>query len=70
MFILCTFFILLKIDGLDYMNPSHLTHGNQEENKGKNESGQPTEYADIVGVMKPKPDKTKDKEKKKKSMQV
>ena len=52
------------------MNPSHLTHGNEEENKGKNESGQPTEYADIVGVMKPKPDKTKDKEKKKKSMQV
>ena len=66
MFILCTFFILLKIDGLSYMDPSHLTPGSQEKNKGQNESNQPTEYADIVGVMKPKPDKTGEKEKWKK----
>ena len=65
MFILCTFSILLKIDGLNYMDPSHLTPGSQEKNKDQNESDQPTEYADIVGVMKPKQDKTGDKRKKK-----
>ena len=48
------------------MDPSHLTSGSQEKNKDQNELDQPTEYADIVGVMKPKPDKTGEKRKKKK----
>ena len=38
------------------MDPSHLTPGNQERDKSQNASEQPTEYADIVGVMKPKPE--------------
>ena len=54
------------------MDPAHLTPGSQENvkvKKGKNESDQPTEYADIVEVMKPTPDKTGEKEKRK-SMQI
>ena len=58
--------ILLKIDGLNYMDPSHLTPGSQEKNKEQNEPDQPTEYADIVSVMKPKPNKTGEKRKNKK----
>ena len=41
------------------MDPSHLTPGNQEnqeKDKSQNASEQPAEYADIVGVMKPKPE--------------
>ena len=38
------------------MDPSHLTLRNQERDKSQNASEQPAEYADIVGVMKPKPE--------------
>ena len=36
------------------MDPSNLTLRNQERDKSQNASEQPAEYANIVGVMKPK----------------
>ena len=43
------------------MNPSQLVSDNQDSNEGQGQASQPTEYADIVGVMKAAPKKKKKK---------
>ncbi|CAB4037991.1 Hypothetical predicted protein [Paramuricea clavata] len=50
-----------KINGLNYMDPSRLVSGSQDGNESQDQSSQPTEYAEVVGVMKPAPKKTKTK---------
>ncbi|CAB4040262.1 Hypothetical predicted protein, partial [Paramuricea clavata] len=47
-----------KINGLNYMDPSRLVSGSQDGNESQAQSGQPTEYAEVVGVIKPAPKKT------------
>ncbi|XP_028407911.1 uncharacterized protein LOC114530542 [Dendronephthya gigantea] len=49
-----------KINGLSYMDPSYLASGSQEKPaESDDQVGQPTEYADIVGVVKEKKKKKK-----------
>ena len=43
------------------MDPSRLISGSQDGNESQAQSGQPTEYAEVVGVMKAAPKKPKTK---------
>ena len=43
------------------MEPSRLVSGSQDRNESQAQSGQPTEYAEVVGVMKAAPKKQKNK---------
>jgi hypothetical protein len=43
------------------MDPSRLISSSQDGNESQAQSGQPTEYAEVVGVMKAAPKKTKTK---------
>jgi hypothetical protein len=45
------------------MDPSRLVSGSQDGNESQDQSGQPTEYAEVVGVMKAAPKKRKNERK-------
>ena len=40
-------------NGLNYMDPSHLAPAGSDRNESRKDANQPTEYAQIVGVLKP-----------------
>ena len=44
-----------KGNGLNYMDPSKLVSGDSDKNESQKETSEPTEYAQIVGVLKPAP---------------
>ena len=48
-------------ESLNYMDPSRLVSSSQDRNENQGQSGQPTEYAEVVGVMKPAPKKSRKK---------
>jgi hypothetical protein len=48
-------------ESLNYMDPSRLVSSSQDRNESQGQSGQPTEYAEVVGVMKPAPKKSRKK---------
>ena len=50
-----------KGNGLNYMDPSRLVSGGSDKNESQKETNEPTEYAQIIGVLKPA---AKEKEKK------
>ena len=47
-------------NGLNYMDPARLVSSGSDKNERQKEANQPTEYAQIVGVLKPAEKKEKE----------
>ena len=52
-------FLYQQGNGLNYMDPSHLAPAGSDKNESRKDANQPTEYAQIVGVVKQKKKKKK-----------
>jgi hypothetical protein len=52
-------FLYQQGNGLNYMDPSNLAPAGSDKNESRKDANQPTEYAQIVGVVKQKKKKKK-----------